>query len=281
MKRELAIRDRVGQWRARQEETLFQKRMIAEWKQRETDRRIGARARCNRRSSPIELRPGVSACVGLGMGEWMGVLTWSCLLVCVCRMVEQSRAQKRQDDDEGRRAARAQAQRQAELDLMRDQRGARLVDTWEHKEAAKAQQLRQAALQAEREKKVPRANPPPCDRRRPASPRDGPAMARALALILRCVLCAWCRCRSNIGKRWLRRGRRWPARRTTGPLRRRHRPHWNASEPLPSKNANASASLRYRGNPLLSQLLCEPLSVSQQLSASVRSTPQMIFFSIV
>eukprot|EP00698_Gefionella_okellyi_P025939 TRINITY_DN9713_c0_g1_i1.p1 TRINITY_DN9713_c0_g1~~TRINITY_DN9713_c0_g1_i1.p1 ORF type:complete len:292 (+),score=94.84 TRINITY_DN9713_c0_g1_i1:35-910(+) len=40
MKRELAIREREGQWRAKQEEALFQKRMVSEWKVRETDRRI-------------------------------------------------------------------------------------------------------------------------------------------------------------------------------------------------------------------------------------------------
>jgi len=41
MKRELAIREREGKWRAKQEEALFQKRMVSEWKIRETDRRIG------------------------------------------------------------------------------------------------------------------------------------------------------------------------------------------------------------------------------------------------
>jgi hypothetical protein len=48
LKRELAIREREGRWRARQEELLFQKRMVSEWRQRETERRTGmARAKSN------------------------------------------------------------------------------------------------------------------------------------------------------------------------------------------------------------------------------------------
>jgi hypothetical protein len=48
LKRELAIREREGRWRSKQEEALFQKRMVEEWKIKERERRV-AQSKAERR----------------------------------------------------------------------------------------------------------------------------------------------------------------------------------------------------------------------------------------